>query len=78
MKRRVGWEFWTEAVVAGACGGLALVTLVWREWIEAIFGVDPDHGNGSVEWLVVGVLAVLAIVLGARARALWQRAALVS
>jgi hypothetical protein len=42
-------------------GGLALVTLIWRDWIEAVFHVDPDHGNGSVEWLVVMTLAIVSV-----------------
>ena len=68
MERRSVWEFRAEVAAGTACVVLALVTLVWREWIEAIFRVDPDNGNGSLEWLVVGVLVVLAVALCARAR----------
>lgn len=66
--------FWLEASLGGACGVLALTTLVWRDWIEAVFRVDPDHGNGGVEWLVVAALAVIAVSLGVAARASWRRA----
>ena len=72
MERRVGWEFWAEVFTGGACGALAGLTLVSRDWIEATFGVDPDHGNGGAEWLIVGVLALVAVTLGLRARALWR------
>jgi hypothetical protein len=56
-----------EAALAALSGGLGLLTLVWRDWLEA-FGWDPDHGNGSVELLVVLVLLAASVALGVRAR----------
>ena len=69
MKRRVRME------TGLACLSLLvlLATLVWREWIEFAFRVDPDHGNGSVEWFVVGLCAAATVVFGAHARADWKR-----
>ena len=58
-----------KLVLAGASATLALLTLVVPDWIEAVLHVDPDGGNGSVEWLVVLVLAAAAVVFGAMARA---------
>ena len=62
-----------ETGIAILAGALFLLTLITREWIEALTGWDPDHGNGSLEWLIVIVLAVIAIALGMRARSDWQK-----
>lgn len=43
--------FWIEAALAGVAGFLTVLTLFTREWIEAVFSVDPDGGDGSLEWL---------------------------
>ena len=48
---------------------LALLTLVVPDWIEEVFHVDPDGGNGSLEWLIVAVFVIAAVVFGRRARA---------
>ena len=62
-----------ETVLGVLAGVLALLTVVWRDWIEAVFRVDPDHGNGNVEWLVVAVLATTSITCFALARREWRR-----
>ena len=64
-------RLWVEVGAAGAAWFLALLTLFWRDWIEAIFGVDPDHGNGSLEWAVVGGLALVGLVASLVARREW-------
>ena len=71
MEARV--RFWVEAVLAALATGLFFLTLVSRDWIERIFHVEPDAGNGSLEWLIVAALAVVAIGLIAAARSEWQR-----
>jgi hypothetical protein len=45
-------RFLVETAVGSITGCLAVVTLFWHDWIEVIFGVDPDKGNGSAEWLI--------------------------
>jgi len=75
MERRSVWEARAEVATGAACLALALTTLVWQEWIEAIFGADPDHGSGSLEWATVGMLLVVAVALGTRAAVVWRRGA---
>ena len=60
--------FWIEAGLAATTGLLALVSLFWQDSIEALTGFDPDSHDGSVEWLIVIGLAVVALFsLAARA-----------
>ena len=44
--------------LAGFCCGLAVLTILWPDWIEALTGYDPDQHDGTVEWLIV--LALLS------------------
>lgn len=55
-------------------GAVAVITLFWHDWIEIIFGVDPDKGNGSAEWLVVVILLAVTSVLVLGVRLEWRRA----
>lgn len=66
-------RFWIEAGLAALAGFLFLLTLVWRDWLEEVFGWDPDHHNGSVEWIIVGGLLVITLLLSGAARLEWQR-----
>jgi len=67
--RRLG----VEAASAGLSFVLLLTTLVWHEWIELVFHVDPDHENGLVEWAIVGLCFTATVVFSARARARWKQ-----
>ena len=31
-------RFWIESIVASLPGALAVMTLFWHDWIEAVFG----------------------------------------
>jgi hypothetical protein len=67
-------RFWLELGLAGFSAFLLVLTLITREWIELIFGVDPDHGNGSLEWLIVVAALVATVTFSVLARVEWQRA----
>ena len=66
-------RFWIEAVLAALAGALFLLTLMSRDWIERVFGIEPDQGSG-LEWLIVGGLLVAVVLFGVMARAEWRRA----
>jgi hypothetical protein len=63
-----GFLFKAEAAAAALFGVMGVVTIFWRDWIEAIFGWDPDHHNGSFEWFIVAALLIAAVLLGFLAR----------
>jgi hypothetical protein len=73
MKRTTRMRFWFEAAIAGASAILCIITLITREWVEALTGWDPDHHSGSFEWILVIVLAVTACLAAGFARANSQR-----
>jgi undecaprenyl pyrophosphate phosphatase UppP len=65
-------RFGVETAVSVCAGVLGIVTVFWRDWIEAMTGWDPDHHNGSAEWLIVVGLLVVAVISGALARRDWK------
>lgn len=61
-----------EAAVALVAGALGIMTAFWHDWIEALTGWDPDHHNGSVEWIIVAGLLLVAVAIGLVARRHWR------
>ena len=75
VKPRFRLRFWIEVALGLTSGLLLLLTLVTREWIELLFGVDPDGGSGALEWLIVACLVLLTLAFGAFARREYGRPA---
>jgi len=57
-----------EIVLSALLGTATIVTALWPTWIEGLFGADPDGGNGTAEWWIVAVLAVITVATAALAR----------
>jgi hypothetical protein len=66
-------KFLGEVGLAGLSAALALLTAVWPDWIEEVFGFDPDHHSGEAEWLIVAALAAVAVIGAVLARNEWRR-----
>jgi len=75
MKQQLRPLFWIEAVLALGNIALLSMTVVWKDWIELVFKVDPDAGSGAVEWSIMVVTLLLTVVFLALARSEWHRAA---
>ena len=74
MRKTLRPLFWLETGMATITGILFVITLAWRDWIELVFGADPDKSNGSLEWLIVGALLVATLALFTLAGFEWRRA----
>jgi hypothetical protein len=62
MRREIRGRFWIEAAIAIAGTALLVLTLVEPQWIERVFGVDPDAGSGALELAIsVGLILVAGI-----------------
>jgi hypothetical protein len=68
MDRSLRIRVWIKTVLATFGGALSLVTLAWPAWIEEIFGVAPDGGNGSLEWIIAFAFLGVGLGLGLQAR----------
>jgi hypothetical protein len=76
MRRKPGLRsrFWVQVGLGSVTAALTVITIISREWIEVVFGVDPDHGSGVVEWGVVVALGAATVLLVLLARVEWQQA----
>ena len=78
MMRALRFRFWFETGMAILTSILFAVTLVWRDWIEIVFGIEPDGGSGSLEWLILGVSLGVTIGLFLLARYEWRVARIIN
>ncbi len=74
MRNAMRQRFWLETGMAIVTSIVFMITLVRNDWIEVAFGVEPDSNNGTLEWLIVGVLVFVSITLFALASYEWRRA----
>ncbi len=74
MRNALRRRFWLETAMVIVTSILFVITLVQRDWIEVVFGVDPDNRNGALEWLIVGALLAVTITLFTLASYEWRRA----
>ena len=74
MRKLPPMRFWLEMVLGGFSALVFAATLVWPNWIERLFEVEPDGGGGSAEWGWAIAFAVAALLLFADAGRTWWRA----
>jgi hypothetical protein len=61
MRSTLRWRTWLYGVAAIVSGVLAVATLLWHDWAEVLFDIDPDQGSGWFEFGVTAVFGLIAI-----------------
>jgi hypothetical protein len=75
MMNRMRRRFWSESALGVITAVMFMVTLVRRDWIESVVGIDPDRHSGALEWLIVAGLLAATVALFSLAAYEWRRAA---
>lgn len=70
---RLRRRFWLEMGLALLSGLIIVATGLDPEWIEDVFGIDPDARSGLLELSLV-IAAVIGLVGLLLARSEWRRA----
>lgn len=73
MERRLRLRVRLETIFATIGLVLSALTMLWPEWVEEVFGVEPDAGSGALEWAIALGFLVVALILGLLARRGRQR-----
>jgi hypothetical protein len=47
---------------------LAVVTIIWPNWIEFVLAIEPDAGNGSAEVAITVGAAIASLLFAVLAR----------
>ena len=68
-------RFWLEIGLGALSALLLALTLVTPDWIERLFDVEPDGGDGSAEWGWAIALSAATLILFIDAGRIWWRAA---
>lgn len=69
-------RFWVKLALAAVTATLGAITMAWQDWIEIVFRVDPDHGGGWLESLIVVVAFGVTLTSSISAHADWRRRSL--
>jgi hypothetical protein len=73
LVRNLPARFWFAASTAVTGLGLFVLTLFSREWFEALTGLDPDRGSGSLEIALALALLAIAALSAYDARRVYRR-----
>jgi hypothetical protein len=63
MTHRQSLRLWIETALGVVSAVALIMTLIIPDWIERIFGFEPDGGNGSTEWGLAIFLAIATLGL---------------
>jgi len=61
-------RLWLEGIGAAVALFLGTLTLIVPDWLEEVFGFDPDRHSGAAEWLIALGFAAVSATLALLAR----------
>lgn len=64
---------WLELIAGLVSTALLMLTLFSSHWIESLFGVAPDAGNGSTEYGIAFLWAALSFLMFGLAGHRWRK-----
>lgn len=73
MRLRRRARFWAELTLAATSALASALTIAIPDWIERIFGIDPDHHGGLLEAAIVAGLLAATLLFGLLARSEWHQ-----
>lgn len=73
--RNLPLRFWMQSALAALSAVLFVLTLITREWVEALTGFEPDNGNGTFEFALAIALFALSVLTGTTATRTYRRVA---
>jgi hypothetical protein len=73
MQNRLLTRFWVEMVLGLMSAALLTLMIVVPDWIEVLFGLAPDAGDGSAEWGLALSWATVSVLMFGFARRTWRK-----
>ena len=72
MKTQIPGRFWWQLLPALASSTALVLTLIEPDWIEQVFSIEPDGGDGSAEWGLSLALLIATCTFIALAGRTWR------
>jgi len=66
-------RFWVELSLGVMSGAAFVLTILWHDWIERVSPLDPDRGDGSLEYMLLAGLLTITITTALLARREWAQ-----
>jgi hypothetical protein len=73
MQNRLLTRFWVEMVLGLMSAALLALTIDVPDWMEVLFGLAPDAGDGSAEWALALFWATVSVLMFGFAGRTWRK-----
>ncbi|MBB5318085.1 hypothetical protein HDF09_002771 [Edaphobacter lichenicola] len=73
VRNRLPKRIWVEIVLGLMSAALLSLTILLPDWMEVLFGLAPDAGDGSAEWGVALLWATVSVLMFGFAGRTWRK-----